>query len=175
MKKVFAIIVLCCCALSMDAQVFLSNSIKYYDKFDDEIKIESRKTLVYKTDSTFIFEEKGKEPKVFYILNKSFAASVGDKDNIVNLVNNVYGYQNAWCVIKNEDKDKYFKEKKEVFKSGTYNYDGLAKYWLFVVNRVISRSQFSFYFENEFYWIENDTPEDNKLGNNINRIIYYNK
>ena len=169
MKKIISIVVFCFYILTCHAQIF--TSIRYYDKFDDAVKVEEHKTLITKTDSTFIVEEKGRTPKVYYIINYASYISKGDKDNIVNLTNNVYGFQKGWCVIKYEDKEKYFADKEKVF-HGVYETNYLSKYWLFLVHRVVSRYQYSFYQEGEFIWIQNETPEDNRLGNNINRIIY---
>lgn len=52
MKKHLFTLIFVLASLSCNAQIY--KSIKYYDKFDDEIKTEQRKTLITKTDSTFI-------------------------------------------------------------------------------------------------------------------------
>ena len=169
MKKIISTIVLCITVLTTNAQLF--TSIRHYDKFDDVVKEETHKTIITKTDSTFVIEEKGRTPKVYYIINYASYLKMGDKDDIVNLTNNVYGYQEGWCVIKNVDKEKYFADAKKVFE-GEYKAEYLGKYWLFLVHRVISRYKYSFYHDGEYIWIENDTPEDNRLGPNVNRIIY---
>lgn len=173
MKKVISIIAFWLSILTSNAQLF--TSIRHYDKFDDVVKSEVHKTLITKTDTTFVIEEKGRKPKVYYILNLS-TSSRGSKDNIINLVNNVYGYELVWCVIKDEDKDRYFDEYGKALRVESENrkdaISKLAKYWLFIVDRVISRYSRVFEYENEYMWIQNDTPEDNRLGNNINRIIY---
>lgn len=170
MKKIFTIILVCFAALSVNAQLF--TKIRYYDKFDDIVKEETHKTLVTKTDSTFIIEEKGREPKVYYILNEAPYGTSGDKDNVVNLINNVYGYQTTWCVIKNEDKERYFIDYNKIIESKNRDFKLLSKYWLFITHRVISSSRYSFEYETEFFWIINETPEDNRLGKDVNRISY---
>ena len=169
MKRVFIFFVLCFSALSVIAQVY--NSIVIYDKFDDVIKSETRKTLITRTDSTFIIEEKGKQPTVYFILTDAPYNTFGDKDNIVNLGGDVYGYQVSWCVIKNEDKEVFFNEMKNAL-DGELPKEQLQKYFLFAVHRFISKLRSSFYYESELFWIENETPEDNKLGKDVNRIIY---
>lgn len=169
MKKIISTIVFCLSVLTANAQLF--TSIKYFDKFDDVLKTETCKTLITRTDSTFIIEEKGKKPKVYYIVSDAQSLYMGDKDNIVNLANNVYGYQSGWWIIKNEDKDRFFEDFKKVAE-GKCEAEYLEKYLLSLVHRVISRYQFSFYYDGEYLWIENESPEDNRLGTNVNRIIY---
>ena len=76
MKKCLLVLFLVLTGLSSNAQVY--KSIKYYDKFDDEINLVQRKTLITKTDSsTFVIEEKGKEPVEYFIhmVNDYFEAS----------------------------------------------------------------------------------------------------
>lgn len=174
MKKFFIILILSFIPFFLNAQIY--TSIKYLDKFDDEIKIEKNiKTIVEKTDSTFIVETKGKTPKVYFILNYAKYNSAGDKDNIVNLINDIYGYQESWRVIRNEDKDDYIKacaEYVDKIKSGeeTSNLlDEIAKYWLFVVHRVVT-TQYTHTYESEYFWIEDEV--NTKLGKDVNRIIY---
>ena len=61
MKKILFTLVFALYGIVCNAQLF--KTIKYYDKFDDEVKVEQRKTLITKTDSsTFVIEEKGKQP-----------------------------------------------------------------------------------------------------------------
>ena len=160
--------------LALFGQIF--SSIQYLDKFDDCVKTEKIKTLITKTDSTFIIEEKGRKPTEYWILNYSDYASMGSKDSLVDLTNrNVYGYQNTWCVIKMSDKDEYYKLWTKVLTQGNSVYEfknDLSKYWLFIVHRVISKYSFEFEFEDEFFWIYNES-KDNKLGKDIERIVYY--
>lgn len=95
-------------ALSANAQIFTHKRV--LDKFDDVILDKDQKTLIERTDSTFIVEEKGKDPVTYVILNFAEYNSMGDKDNIVNLVDNVFGYQECWSVILESDAPEYFKE-----------------------------------------------------------------
>jgi len=170
MKKLIISILLCFVGMTVNAQLF--TKIRYYDKFDDIVKEETHKTLITRTDSTFIIEEKGREPKVYYILNISTLGTEGDSDNIVNLVNNVYGYQTTWCVIRNEEKEQYWQYFRKVYESEERDFTLLSKYWLFLTNRVISKFKYSFEYDGEYFWIQNETPEDNRLGKDVNRIIY---
>lgn len=155
------------------------SSTRYLDKYDDLVSEKNEKTLIEKTDSTFIIDTKGKTPKVYFILNYAKYNSAGDKDNIVNLINDIYGYQESWCVIRNEDKDDYIKACAEWYnknadkiKSGEETGDlpdEITKYWLFVVHRVVT-TQYTHTYESEYFWIED--VASTKLGKNINRIIY---
>lgn len=151
----------------------LYKSIKYYDKFDDVVKTEQRKTLITKTDSTFVIEEKGKQPVVYYILNIVKEGTRGTKDEVVNLVANVYGYEETWCVVRYDK----LKEYREAYNSWINDLskdtkDTLGSYWLFMVHRTIT-TQYTGTFLEEIFWIQDDLS-DGKLGKNVNRIIYKN-
>ena len=89
--KRFFILFLMGIALSSTAQI--CTHMRVLDKFDAVITDRDQKTIIEKTDSTFIIEEKGKDPVMYVIENLVLQNSMGDKDNIVNLVENVYGYQ----------------------------------------------------------------------------------
>ena len=169
MKKFNLLLLLFMMSLTSYSQIF--SSIRYLDKFDDCVRIEEKKTLITKTDSTYIVEEKGRKPIEYYILNFANYASEGDKDNIVDLTGTgVYGFQICYCVIKMSDKDAYFELMDKVVKNEN-NLKDLEKYWLFIVHRTISRYSFEFKYDNEFIWIQNELNDD-KLGKDIKRIIY---
>ena len=85
MKKFLLTLLFGLIGSTCNAQIY--TKIKHFDKFDDALKIENRKTLITKTDSTFIIEEKGKQPVVYYILNE--LRRQGSKDDVVNLVDNL--------------------------------------------------------------------------------------
>ena len=103
MKKVLFICTLILLSVIVNAQERHSNSTYHfettkvfsvkmiYDKFDDVISSEEIKTLVTITDSTVIIEEKEKEIKRYLRFDEVF--TTGNKDNIVNLVADVYGYE----------------------------------------------------------------------------------
>ena len=86
-----------------DAQIFTYKMIK--DKFDDVVSERKIKTRIEKNDTVFIIEEKGNEPVTYKILNE--LEFKGSKDNIVQLVGNVYGYEEYWCVILEKDIKDY--------------------------------------------------------------------
>ena len=148
MKKFFLTLLFGLIGFTCNAQIF--TKIIYYDKFDDVLKIENRKTLITKTDSTFVIEEKGKKPVVYYILY--VVDNQGSKDKVVNLVGDVYGYETRWCLLR-KDNEKI-----------------MANFLISAVHRTIT-TQFSGTYETEFFWLQDDLNDD-KLGKNVSRIIY---
>ena len=162
-------------------------SVKYLDKFDDVVKEQTIKTIVEKTDSTFTIETKGKPANTYYILNILEYGCAGDKDNIVNLVANVYGYQTCWCVVRSDMIDEYAElyfdvikncliislneeltdDEKEALKNSEFS--KLEKYYLFITHRVIT-SQYTHEYKSEYFWIQDEM--NTKLGKDISRIVY---
>ncbi len=175
MKKI--IISFLCVIISQISYSQIFSEIRYYDKFDDCLKEEKIKTLITQTDSTFIIEEKGRKPKEYYILNYATYYSLGSRDSIVDLTGqNVYGYQDSWCVIKMSDKEEYFRNYNKImhgnkFPSKNEVEELLGKFWLYLTHRTISRYSYEFEYDREFIWIKNEL-NDNKLGRNVQRIIY---
>lgn len=179
MKKIL-IFVLCLLPLFSYGQVY--SSIMYFDKFDDLTKEEKVKTLVTQTDSTFVIETKGRTPQIYYIVNYAPYNSMGSKEDVVNLTGNIYGYQDCWCIIKEEDVEtykneyiKWFNKRKEVqTEEEKVDADGgltnnLSKYWLFAVHRVIT-TQYSHTYQTEYFWLQDENSV--LLGKDIVRIIY---
>ena len=169
MRKVFIVLACTLISLFVNAQIF--NTVTYFDKFDDVIKTEQRKTLIEKKDSTFVIEEKGKKPITYFILNLVEAGTNGSKDNIVNLVDNVYGYETSWCVVKAEMMDKYSESYVNYYLDPSEdNMKILQSFWIFAVNRVVT-SQFTGTFQHEYFWLTDELNND-KLGKSVNRIVY---
>jgi len=134
-------------------------TVKYLDKFDDVVKEQTIKTIVEKTDSTFIVETKGKEPIEYVLVMNNILDSAGSNDETVNLFDNVYGYQESWYVMTKEDFNKW----KEV---GTLP---AGQFLLTIVHRVI-KTQFSHDFVSELFWVQDE--KHTHLGKDIDRIIY---
>ena len=156
-------------ALISNAQIF--TEVKYLDKFDDVIKTVQKKTLVSLTDSTIIVEENGKKPVVYYILNPVPDATQGSKDEVVNLVGDVYGYQEAWCVVREDMIADYRKVEVECFRNQTKeNMEKIQHYWIFAIHRTIT-TQYTQTYLNEYFWFS-DESNDDKLGKSVNRIVY---
>lgn len=95
MKKFLILILATLVTVAANAQIFTHKVIR--DKFDDVVSECDIKTIITKNDTTFIIEEKGNEPVTFKTLNE--IESKGSKDNIVQLVGNVYGYEKTWEVV----------------------------------------------------------------------------
>lgn len=172
MKKYLFILFFVFMGFSCNAQIY--KSISYYDKFDDEVKVETRKTLITKTDSTFVIEEKGKQPVVYYILNELAAGTRGSKDEIVNLVNNVYGYEKTWCVVREDMLTKFLEAQHDFFiDNSEENKNKMGRFWLFIIHRTIT-TQFAGTYLDDLFWVE-DELSDGKLGKDVNRIIYNRK
>lgn len=171
----FLLFIFCCLTITVNAQTHkIYSKINYYDKFDDVLKSEQRKTLVKKTDSTFIIEEKGKDPIVYYILNPVEEGTIGSKDNIVNLVGNVYGYETSWCVVRYDLLQEYNESYlKYVISGSDEDLLTLQHFWIFIVHRTIT-TQFSGTYLDDLIWLS-DEQNDNKLGKNVSRIIYLNE
>lgn len=96
MKKFLIICILACVSIISNAQPSLIFTRKIiFDKFDDVVFDENIKTLVTIYSDAIFIEEKGDYPvelKVGDIVDVK-----GDKDNIVKLYDNIYGYQ-AICL-----------------------------------------------------------------------------
>ena len=103
MKKFLILILTTLVFAVADAQIFTQKEIR--DKFDDVVSKREIKTLITKNDTAIIIEEKGKEAVTFKILNE--IGFNGNKDNIVQLVGNVYGYEKSWGVILEKDFKDY--------------------------------------------------------------------
>ena len=168
MKKILILILTALVTVVAHAQIFTYKMI--LNKFDDIVSEREIKTLVEKNDTTFIIEEKGNEPVTYKVLFEF--DSKGSKDNIVQRVGNVYGYQEAWGVIL----EKYFKD--YVLDNGALSNEEddskrddlisklIEKYCNFITHRVVT-DEYGLRFLFEHYWIEK--PSFN--GNN-ERTIY---
>ena len=134
MKKFLILILTTLVFAVANAQIFTQKTIR--NKFDDVVSKREIKTLITKNDTAIIIEEKGNEPVTFKILNENESISMGSKDNIVQLVGNVYGYEKTWNVILENDIKRYL----------------LGEYIYFITHRVVT-DQFGTKLLCEFYWI----------------------
>ena len=156
-------------AFVANAQSYILTQKMVVDKFNDVISNKEQKTIVSKTDSTFVIEEKGKEPVTYRILNYSEDNSKGDKDNIVNLIDNVYGYQECWAVILESDAQGYFTEytsliletDKEKRQKGI---EKLIERFCYYITRRVVTTQSVHYILGQHIWIQK--------GDNNGRTIY---
>ena len=143
MKKILLLLLLIVPFVA-HAQSYILTKKTVLDKFDDVLLERDQKTIVSKTDSTFVIEEKGRKPVTYRILNYADFNSMGDKDNIVNLVDNVYGYQECWAVILESDVIEYdteyasliFEPDKEKRNKGIEKL--LERFCYFITRRVVT-------------------------------------
>lgn len=155
MKKFLFLILTALVTVAADAQIFTYKVIR--DKFDDVVSECEIKTLITKNDTTFIIEEKGNEPVTYKILFED--ESMGSKDNIVQLVGNVYGYQESWGVILEKDfKDclldiSALSNEEDNSKRNDLRSKLIEKYCNFITHRVVTR-QYDTKLLSEHYWIE---------------------
>ena len=152
-----------------NAQSYILTKKTVLDKFDDVLLERDQKTIVSKTDSTFVIEEKGRKPVTYRILNYVDFNSKGDKDNIVNLVDNVYGYQECWAVILESDVPGYnteyasliFEPDKEKRQKGI---EKLIERFCYYITRRVVTTQSVHYILGQHIWIQK--------GDNNGRTIY---
>lgn len=147
-------------AFSANAQIF--NHKRVLDKFDDDVLSKRVKTLITKDDTSFTIEEKGGKPETYIVINFANYNSAGSKDSIVNLINNVYGYQECWCVVKKKDYVEYSK----TYLSAVYELDEskrhtmienmVKKYCYYITHRVVT-TQYTGVFMSEYVWVQKDS------------------
>lgn len=172
-KKILVLLFSLNLCSTLNAQIFTMKEV--YDKFDDVISRETVKTLVSYDDEegVIVFEEKGKEPLQYDVLDYD---SSGSKDDVVNLVRNVYGYEQSWIGMNQSDADNYYESfleslhligqgKEEPEETAEKLTRKLTENMLIITHRVIV-DQYTHNYETEFWWIQ-DT-------NTGERIIYSN-
>ena len=168
MKKFLILILTALVTVTADAQIFTQKVIK--DKFDDIVSEREIKTRIEKNDTVFIIEEKGNEPVTYKILNE--LEFKGSKDNIVQLIGNVYGYEEYWCVILEKDIKDYLLDISALCneEDDSKRHDLISKlvekYCNFITHRVVT-DQFGTKLLYEFCWIEKAS-----MNGNSERTIY---
>lgn len=162
MKKLLLSLLFLISALSVSAQIF--DTLEKRDKFDDVLKRETIKTLISIGDTVITIETKGRKAQDYIIINEAPYNSMGDEDNIVNLINDVWGYQKCWTVVSAEDMNLYRSDYRKVMKD-ELPMETMKKYWKWFTVRVVT-TQYSHTFLNRLMWLQD--PDDN-------RTIYYNK
>lgn len=170
MKKFLILILTALVTVAANAQIFTQKKIR--DKFDDVVSKREIKTLITKNDTAIIIEEKGKEAVTYLIVNCAKSLFMGSKDNIVHLVGNVYGYQEAWWVILEKDIKDYFLDisalsnEEDDSKRDDLISKLIEKYCNFITHRVVT-DKFGLQFLSEYYWIEKAS-----FNGNNERTIY---
>lgn len=157
MKKFLILILTALVTVVADAQIFTQKEIR--DKFDDVVSECDIKTLITKNDTAIIIEEKGNEPVTYVIRYPSTLLSVGSKDDIVRLVNNVYGYQECWYVLLEKDIKDYVLDNCTLLieEDDSKRNDLISKlnekYYYLITHRVVT-DEFGTKLLYEYYWIE---------------------
>ena len=106
MKKIVLISLMFITSLICSAQGIYTSMAKL-DKFDDIVWGRDVKTLITKTDTTFIIETKGQKPEEYYYIDSYLMAlHVGSRDSIVNLIENVWGYEDQYTVYTKKDMEE---------------------------------------------------------------------
>lgn len=168
MKKFLILILATLVTVAANAQIFTHKVIR--DKFDDVVSERDIKTLIEKNDTAIIIEEKGNEPVTYKVLFEF--DSKGSKDNIVQLVGNVYGYEKTWGVILEKDfKDclldiSALSNEEDDSKRNDLRSKLIEKYCNYITHRVVTR-QYDTKLLYEYYWIEKAYQNGN-----YERIIY---
>ena len=168
MKKIL-LILLFIVPFVANAQSYILTKKTVLDKFDDIISNREQKTIVSKTDSTFVIEEKGSHPVRYMIVKLIPANSMGDKENIVNLVDNVYGYQECWAVILESEFENYLKEYNIYINEADKdklqkNIDYLFNKYIYHITRRVVTTQYTNHILGQYIWIQK--------GENNGRTIY---
>lgn len=168
MKKFITTSLIAFWALAMSAQGIYTK-VKKYDKFDDVIYEKTIKTLITKTDDKIIFETKGSKPvEYYYEEDFGFADHIGSRDSVVNLVNDVYGYEDRYSVFPKDTIDvvkKIVSEKAENTPDSLLTDDRIAEMCIWelfcripnapeVVFRTISKGSYLFIYETDYVWIK---------------------
>lgn len=148
MKKIILLIGL---IMSLSANAQMTFGIKLQvDEFDDIISNKEQKTIIERTDSSFIIREKGKPGSTEYIIIGE--ESRGDKNNIIDLNDiGVFGYELIYGVIEK----KYW----DIYK----DFNSLKEVVEYIQIRYISKSQFYFLYDSIYFIINT---------NNRFRIVY---
>ena len=158
MKKILLLLLLIVPFVA-HAQSYILTNKTVVDKFDDIISNREQKTIVTKTDSTFVIEEKGSHPVRYMIVSLLPDHSMGDKENVVNLVDNVYGYQECWAVILESEFENYLKEYNiyinETDKDKQLKYTDylVNKFFYFITRRVVT-TQYTHHILGQLIWIQ---------------------
>ena len=158
MKKILLLLLLIVPFVA-NAQSYILTKKIVMDKFNDILLDRDQKSIVTKTDSIFVIEEKGRKPVTYRILNYSEDNSKGDKDNIVNLIDNVYGYQECWAVILESDVPGYnmeytsliFEPDKEKRNKGIEKL--IERFYYYIIHRVVT-TQYTHRYLSEHFWVQ---------------------
>ena len=170
MKRKILFALFCILSVTCNAQGIYKTVMKY-DKFDDVEWKKDVKTLITKTDSTFVVETKGQKPVVYYYVDTfPLAWHTGSKDSLVNLTQDVWGFEDEYLVLTGKDReelsnyiceqvkdlpDSLVSEEKIQMILGSKMIENYKKYPRITI-RTISRYARYYEYEREFFWIKFD-------------------
>ena len=167
MKKLLCLFFVIFSVLTICAQSIYTK-VKKYDKFDDVVWEKNVKTLITKTYDRIIIETKGQKPVEYgYYDNDLFAIHNGSRDSVVNLVNNVYGYEDMYDLFPKDSLDIMRNKVREACKNLPDSLvdadfiDANIKWELIrlsentptIVFRSISSSSVDFYYDTDLVWV----------------------
>lgn len=151
----FPLLLLC---ITVNAQTFANKLV--IDMSDNVILSDNIESVViHDVEKGMItIEENGRQPQVFRIIRWCDYSSSGDEENIVNLVDNIYGYQNTWCAVKESDYDAYARILESIELEEIPRAEGLnemLKLWYFIIHRVV-HSPSTHSYQTELWWIQDE-------------------
>lgn len=167
MKKLIFSICFVLTSIVVNAQGIYTKVTKY-DKFDDVEWEKTIKTLITKTDTTFVIETKGSKPKTYrYIDSPFFSTHEGSRDSLSNIVADVWGYESQYTVITEETIEEVRSEVQEmikdmpdslVFDEKINKLSGLALLRKIdklpkITVRTISKYRFTYEYDTDLVWI----------------------
>ena len=167
MKKVVILTLLALLSMATNAQGIYTKVTKY-DKFDDVEWEKNIKTLISKNDSTIVIETKGSKPEEYrYKDIFPFAEHDGNRNKLVNIVADVWGYESQYIVFSEKNIEDFKKDYEENLEAeaDSLSEDALKmKLGLMVMKqmkdlptitfRTISRYQYSFEYKTDMVWIK---------------------
>jgi hypothetical protein len=174
MKRIYLLSLLFIASLACSAQGIYT-SVTKYDKFDDVVWQKTIKTLITQNDTAFVVETKGQKP-VVYTLIEGYVLNVGSRDSLVNLVDDLWGYEDSYLVFAPKDKEDFHKYMEEntkgkadstdlvlgdnIIKINTYktfrfmylrdNIEKLPK----ITVRTVSKYKYDFAYRDDVFWIK---------------------
>lgn len=167
-KFAFTLLLLFVAVFGSAQEQRLYNCAMKLDKFDDVVWKKQIKTLILKTDTTFIIETKGQKPVEYWYLDQIYwSARNGSQDSIVNITNDVYGYEVQYYAYTKEIKEEALKEaieeakeKADPAKMEDYikllteykiaeKFDELPT----LTHRVISKYRYMYEYDKDMFWV----------------------
>lgn len=168
MKKIFLTLVSVMFTFSGYAQGIYTKVTKY-DKFDDIEWTKEIKTLITKTDTTFVIETKGSKPETYrYSDTPLMALHVGHRDSLANIVADIWGYESQYTAITEETIEEVRNAVQEQIKdlpdSSIFDEKIQMLFGLEMLERIdklptitfrtISKYHFTFEYDTDIVWIK---------------------